>query len=194
MRLRPWQACWCLTTLTDGNSEKVAASATGIVPRLVAFIAGMQGSDDEQFEASTRVATAASAALMSLTTENACKAIAVKAGAVRVLAELVGDPAAQAELSEQMGEDCGYAPLVTAGGPDDRDAQRRVHATGETLIQNVTKCIANLAEHPVARKKLSKGKGERTALSELVALGGSTKEPLLMKNVAIAIEKVTWTP
>ena len=57
-----------------------------------------------------------------------------------------------------------------------------------TLTANVTKCMANLAEHPLGRKQL-----HAAALGDLIALA-ETSEELMTKNVAIAVQKVTWKP
>ena len=130
------QACYCLATLTVGGDEKRAALQAGLCPRLIAFVA-LTGEDHE---ASERVATAATAALMSLTIDNDCKAEAVRNGALRALVPLLHDA--------QM-----------------KDHKEGLDHANSTLTQNVTKIVSNLAEHPLGRSKL-----RQSALMELLPL------------------------
>jgi hypothetical protein len=163
------RACYCLATLTDGIAEKRAAVDEGVVPRLLACLSGLRSAEEAEEEAPEgrvslreRVATAATAALMSLSIDNDCKATAVQAGAVRALEPLLLDAVA-------------------------RDRQDGLGPANSTLIQNATKLLANLAEEPKGRKQLQR------SLKELQPLA-ACEEPLLQKNAAIAIQKVTWKP
>ena len=156
-------ACFCLATLTVGSDEKIVAMTQGCVPILIANIAKMIHASDDAAGMIEKVATAAAAALMSLTIDNDCKAEAVKQGAVKSLSPLLQN-AIEAELAVGLDH------------------------SNTTLTANVTKCMANLAEHPLGRKQL-----HAAALGDLIALA-ETSEELMTKNVAIAVQKVTWKP
>ena len=156
-------ACFCLATLTVGGDEKKVAVAQGCVPHLIMFIAKVIHASDDAASMIEKVATAAAAALMSLTIDNDCKAEAVKAGAVKALAPLLQN-AIETELAVGLDH------------------------SNTTLTANVTKAMANLAEHPLGRKQL-----HAAALQDLIALSESNDE-LMTKNVAIAVQKVTWKP
>jgi len=94
------------------------------------------------------VATAAVAALMSITIDNECKAEATRARAVHAL-----------------------APLLSTAV--DTEAQGGLNYTNCTLTANATKCVANLAEHPEGRKQLKK-----MALLDIKPLAESSEELL----------------
>ena len=57
-----------------------------------------------------------------------------------------------------------------------------------TNVANVTKCVANLAEHTQGRKQLY-----ASALEKLRPLAASA-EPLVSKMATIAVAKVEWMP
>ena len=63
---------------------------------------------------------------------------------------------------------------------------RMGHATCTQTV-HLTKCIANVAEHPKGRRQL------QGALTELKPLTQST-EPLVRKHAEAAVERVTWKP
>lgn len=156
-------ACFCLATLTVNGDEKKAAMSEGCVAYLISFISRMIHTSDDAAGMVGKVATAAAAALMSLTIDNECKAEAVRAGAVKALAPLLQN-AIDAELSSGLNHG------------------------NSTLTQNVSKCMSNLAEHPLGRKQL-----RDQALMDLIALS-ETSEELLQKNVELAIAKIKWNP
>ena len=161
------QGFYALATLTVGGPEKTAALELGIM-KLMLTMVGVDADGDREFpgeppELVHRVSTAALAALMSLTIADECKMEAVRLGAVKALVPLVA-PALEAELG---------------GNLDYRNS---------TQFANATKCIANLAEHPLGRSKL-----KAAALMDLKPLADAA-EPIVQKHTAIAVEKVEWMP
>jgi len=157
------QAYLAIATLTVGGDEKTAALKLGIMPHMLAMIGGTNDFPNEDPAVVDRVCTAALAGLMSLTIADECKMEAVRLGGVRALA-----PIAKSALASERRGQLSYA--------------------NSTQFANATKCIANLAEHPMGRSKL-----KSTALPNLKPLAVA-KEPIVQKHTQIAVEKVEWMP
>lgn len=154
------QAAYSLAVLTVGQQEKAVALKESVMTSLLKML---------HPSASVAVKTAGAATLMTMTNgtrfpngDNACKHAAVTEGAVSALVPLLQDGLAL-ELGRAMD-----------------------HATSALTVY-VTKCIANLADHPLGRKQL------QPALADLQPLAESD-EPLVRKHAAIAIERVKWEP
>lgn len=138
-------ACYCLATLTVGGAEKLTAMNCGVLPPLLTRLSAAHAPPEGSEEAIERVATAAAAALMSLTVDTSVKAEATRLGAVRVL-----------------------SPLLSAGV--DLEASEGLDHANATLTVNALKCATNIAEDPQARKRLTK-----MALASLKSLQGSSE-------------------
>lgn len=129
------QAALALAAFTAHTPEKIQAGAAALPPLL-----SMLGSGDR----SVTARCAASAALMSLTTETGCKRAAAEAGGAMVLSTALSE----CIEAEGLGE-----------------------ADWGALAVNLLQALAHVAEHPGARRQL---KERKATARELALLEGSS--------------------
>jgi len=154
------KAALCLGSLTVETKEKEAARTEGGIGLLVGLLESEAA--PEAGPEGDAVLTAVLACLASLTADSPGKMAAVEHGAYKGLLPLL-ERAMELEMEQAM--------------------------TSATCTQTVhlTKCIANVAEHPKGRKHL------QPALYSLRPLAQSA-EPLVAKHAESAVAVVTWMP
>ena len=142
------------------TKEKEAARTEGGIGLLVGLL--QSEATPEAGAEGDAVLTAVLACLASLTADSPGKMAAVEHEAYKALLPLL-----ERSIELDMDQNMTYATC--------------------TQTVHLTKCIANIAEHPKGRKKL------QPALYNLRPLTQST-EPLVAKHAESAVAVVTWRP